>query len=307
MRATLETTDVCVNHGGSAHTPSHTLRHRGSEPAAVTQLRRGLDPGIVTLRALSETSQDIRGPGKPGAWSGHLGDAGFLWTEAGVMARSQAAGSGVWADAPAPGVLGLLCPEPLFPEHMPCYFPRPNLFPVPSSGLAELPPQEEDGSDHPAGIRPRIHHPPRPAQLLLPSRRTHVSVTCQELHCGRLPPSTPAPGAGSLGSTSGERKQERTHPPLPLSGHLLSARCSWKGLVWGDGGREGDSVGAVGLGGVDGVGCPCPSPSPPGPCEAAGLGHSSPGLGQCPPLLCHKGQAGDPARPACWLLRPQHV
>ena len=39
------------------------------------------------------------------------------------------AGSGVWADAPAPGVLGLMCPEPRFPEHMPCYCPRPNALP----------------------------------------------------------------------------------------------------------------------------------------------------------------------------------
>ena len=76
MRATLETADVCVNHGGSAHTPSHALWHREAQNLPnVTQLRRGLDPGIVTLRALSETSQDIREPGKPGAWSGHLGDA----------------------------------------------------------------------------------------------------------------------------------------------------------------------------------------------------------------------------------------
>ena len=54
---------------------------------------------------------------------------GNLWTEAGVTARSQVAGSGVWADAPAPGVRGLLCPEPRFPEHMPCYCPRPNALP----------------------------------------------------------------------------------------------------------------------------------------------------------------------------------
>ena len=46
--------------------------------------------------------------------------------------------------------------------------PARMLFPVPSSGLTELPPQEENGPDHPAGIRPQIHHPPRPAQLLLP-------------------------------------------------------------------------------------------------------------------------------------------
>ena len=118
-------------------------------------------------------------------------------------------------------------------------------------------------------------------------------------------PAPPAPGAGSLGSTSGECRHERTHPPLPLSCHPLSTRCSWKELVWGDGGREGNSMGAVGLGGVDGVGCPCPPPSAPGPCEAAGPGHSSPGLGQCPPLSVW--QAGGPARPACWLLRPQHV
>ena len=51
-------------------------------------------------------------------------------------------------------------------------------------------------------------------------------------------------------------------------------------------------MGAVGLGGVDGVGCPCPPPSAPGPCEAAGQGHSSPGLGQCPPLSVIRARLG---------------
>ena len=35
-----------------------------------------------------------------------------------------------------------------------------------------------------------ITHPGRPS-FSCHTSRTHVLVTCQELHCGRLPPSTP--------------------------------------------------------------------------------------------------------------------
>lgn len=217
----------------------------------------------------------------------------------------MAAGAGGRADAPAPGVLGFSCLEPRIPEHM--LLPRPALFPAPSSGLAELPPLEEDGPEHPAGIRPQTPHPPLagPASPAVLAACT-FGYRARSSTVDGFRPAPPAPGAGSLGSTSGEHRHERTRP-LPGSCYPLSIRCSWKELVWGDGGREGDRVGAAGLGGAGGVGCPCPAPSAPGPCEAAGLGHSSPGLGQCPPLLHPKGQAGDPARPACWLLRPQHV
>ena len=117
---------MCVNHGSSAQAPSHA---RSTDRLRTGPRSRSSEGGwarAASLRALSEAGQDIREPGKPGAWSGRLGDRcprKKLWAEAGVMA----AGSGGRADAPAPGVLGFSCLQPRIPEHM--LFPPPNALP----------------------------------------------------------------------------------------------------------------------------------------------------------------------------------
>ena len=146
---------MCVNHGSSAHAPSHArstdrLRtHPRSSEGGWAQ--------AASLRALSEAGQDIREPGKPGAWSGHLGDAAPEKSSGLRQERwRQALGAGLtlqllgcWGSrAWNPGFLSTCCS------------PRPMLFPAPSSGLAELPPLEEDGPEHPPASDPG--HPTHP-------------------------------------------------------------------------------------------------------------------------------------------------
>lgn len=83
-----------------------------------------------------------------------------LWAEAGVTV----AGSGGRADAPAPGMLRLSCPEPWFPEHM--------LFPPPKCSSLLLPQASLSCLARRQMARTTLlaSDPRHPAQLLLPSR-----------------------------------------------------------------------------------------------------------------------------------------
>lgn len=275
---------MCV--GITAALPTLPATPRGTERLRTCPRSRSSDGGWARAASLCARSlrpvQTFGSPGGQGHGQGAWGHCPRkqLWAEAGAMA----AGSGGRADAPAPGVLGFSCLEPRIPQHM--LFPRPTLFPAPSSGLAELPPLEEDGPEHPAGIRPRTPHPP------LAARTSGYRARSPTVDGFR--PAPPAPGAwGAHWVNAGVNEHAlcqvpATRFPPDAAGRSLSGATE---------GERGTELGPWGWEERAGWGVRAPHPLLLGPARPLGRVTAAPAWGQ----------AGDPARPACWLLRPQHV
>lgn len=110
---------MCV--GITAALPTLPATPRGTERLGTCPRSRSSEGGwarAASLRALSETSQDVREPGKPGAWSGRLGDAAPEKSSGLRQERwRQALGAGLtlrlpgcWASrAWSPGFLSTCC------------------------------------------------------------------------------------------------------------------------------------------------------------------------------------------------------